>query len=171
MKASVIMAVLLYVQLSGAAVTIPKGAMALTEKKAPALELKDSDGQAYRIQQSLGRWVMVHFWASWCGPCRRELPSIQAMAKTLDRSVWDLVLVNTAETDDAVFSYLGLLAPDLNTLMDRDGAVTERWQPRGLPATYFVNPRGKLVYMTFGGQDWQSPEYQKFIKDLSLSKK
>jgi hypothetical protein len=94
------------------------------------------------------------------------MPTVQRMASLLEDQPVNIVLVNTAETDDTVFSFLGLVAPDMTTLMDRDGLVTERWQPRGLPASFFVNPKGNLEYIALGGRTWDDPRYLNFIKQL-----
>ncbi|NOZ52857.1 MAG: TlpA family protein disulfide reductase [Gammaproteobacteria bacterium] len=147
-------------------IKLPKGIITLDGEPAPKLTLSDMDGNQYQLSPSPGRWVFVHFWASWCGPCRREMPTIQTMSEHLNNSAFDIILVNTAETDDAVFNFLGIAAPALTTLMDYDGQVTERWQPRGLPASFFVDPTGKLRYIALGGRDWDKPDYLNFIKSL-----
>lgn len=145
---------------------LPKGIMTLDGRHAPPLVLKDLDDNSWDIEQSRGHWVFVHFWASWCGPCRREMPAIQGIYPLFDPSRLEIVLINTAEAEDTVFSFIGVVAPDINPLMDSDGLVTERWQPRGLPATFFVDPNGKLQYLALGGRAWNKPEYINFLKRL-----
>lgn len=145
---------------------LPKGVIELNGMHAPALVLQDMDANTYDLSKSRGRWVFVHFWASWCGPCRRELPTIQSIHSKFNPSKLEIVLVNTAESEDTVFAIIGELAPDLNPLLDLDGLVTERWQPRGLPATYFVDPSGKLRYVALGGRPWDKPDYLNFLQTL-----
>lgn len=146
---------------------LPKGIIALTPAPAPALALNNMDGEAFDLADARGHWVFVHFWASWCGPCRREMPTIATMATRLGDSGLEIVLVNTAETEDTVFSFLGLLAPDFSPLLDTDGSVTERWQPRGLPSTFLVDPDGNIRYVVLGGRDWSQREYLDFLRRLS----
>ncbi|MEK7796611.1 MAG: TlpA disulfide reductase family protein, partial [Pseudomonadota bacterium] len=117
-----------------------------------------------------GQWVIVHFWASWCGPCRCELPAIAAMAQPMPAAL-ALVMVNTAETEDEVFAFLASVAPALSTLLDKDGQVTERWQPRGLPSTFFVDPRGRLRYLALGGRLWDTGPYRHFLASLTPERK
>jgi len=159
---------LLLLPLSGfARDKLPKGIIQLDGKSAPALVLKDLEGTTtYNIKNAKGHWVFVHFWASWCGPCRREMPTIQAIYPKFKPSALEIVLVNTAESEDVVFTFMGDVAPELNPLLDLDGAVTERWQPRGLPATFFVDPNGKLRYLALGGRPWDKPEYLDFLQQL-----
>ena len=88
------------------------------------------------------------------------------MMNRLDDIDLKMVLVNTAETEDEVFTFLGIVAPDLLPLMDTDGLVTERWQPRGLPATFLVNPEGLIQYQALGGREWEKPAYLEFLRGL-----
>jgi thiol-disulfide isomerase/thioredoxin len=146
---------------------LPKGILKLDGREAPPLALEDIDGESWNIENSRGRWVFVHFWASWCGPCRKEMPTIQAIYPKFDSSELQIVLINTAESEDVVFGFLAAVAPDITPLMDNDGLVTEQWQPRGLPATYFVDPNGKLQYLALGGRPWDTPNYLNFLRKIT----
>lgn len=147
-------------------VQLPRGIITVDGRDAPALVLKDINAEPWDLSTSRGKWVFVHFWASWCGPCRKEMPTIQAIASEFKDSGLNIVLVNTSEDEDTVFDFLSTVAPDMNTLLDSDGKVTERWQPRGLPSTYFVDPEGKLRYVALGGRPWDKGEYLGFLKGL-----
>jgi len=150
---------------------VPKGILMLSPRPAPALRLADMDGEAFDLAEARGRWVFVHFWASWCVPCRKEMPAIQRMAEQLGQDGPAIVLVNTAEDEDTLFAFLAATAPDLPSLMDRDGRVTEAWEPRGLPATYLVDPEGRLRYQALGGRPWDEAVYLEFLKGLSRTER
>lgn len=156
----------LYASLA-AAIEVPKGILALNGRPAPALKLADMEGKTTDLAKLRGQWVLVHFWASWCGPCRKEMPTLDRLSKTIPPQKLRILLINTAESDDEVFSFLATVSPDLDALMDRDGKVTERWQPRGLPSSFFVDPQGRLRYLALGGRDWMSAPYLGFVKQLS----
>ncbi len=145
---------------------LPRGLIALDGGAAPTLKLSDMDGESFDLRDARGHWAFVHFWASWCLPCRREMPTIQRMASRMEATSLKVVLVNTAETDDTVFGFLGIIAPELTTLMDRDGLVTERWQPRGLPSTFLVDPSGRLRFLALGGREWDSAGHLEFLRKL-----
>jgi thiol-disulfide isomerase/thioredoxin len=145
---------------------LPKGILELDGREAPPLVLGDLDGETWDIGQARGRWVFVHFWASWCGPCRREMPTIQAIHPLFDAAELEIVLVNTAESEDTAFEFLAAVAPDLEPLMDSDGLATERWRPRGLPSTYLVDREGRLRFLALGGRPWDTPEYLGFLRRL-----
>lgn len=148
----------------------PKGILKLTPYPAPKIELKDIDGETFNLSETKKHWVFVHFWASWCGPCRKEMPAIQKMWNTLKKEGLKIALINTAEDEDTVFNFLGVYAPDIRALMDRDGQVTEKWRPRGLPATYLVDPSGQVRYQALGGRPWDTTIYMEFLRSLLKQK-
>ena len=146
--------------------SLPKGVLKIAPRPAPALSLKNLDEETFSLDNKTGRWAFVHFWASWCGPCRREMPSIQTLVKQSSSLKLDFFIVNTAESEDVVFSFIGSVAPEVNTLLDLDGLVTEKWQPRGLPSTYLVDTDGYIRYIVLGGQNWHHPDYTRFLRQL-----
>ena len=167
MNRLILLASLLLACVTTLAGDLPPGIMALDGRPAPALKLDNLDGEPWDITESRGHWIFVHFWASWCGPCRREMPTIQKLTQKLQDKQFEIVMVNTAETEDEVFSFLGIVAPDLVPLMDTDGLVTEAWQPRGLPATFLVDPQGNLRYLALGGREWHTGPYLTFLRGLT----
>ena len=163
----VIVVFVLYLLISPSWAGLPIGVIKLKIQPAPELRLKDLNGKVTDLKGYRGKWVMVHFWASWCRPCRKEMPKIQTMSKKLVPKYLELILVNTAENEDRVFDFLPFVAPDLKTLLDKDGKVTAAWGPRGLPSSFIVDPRGRLQYVAVGDRDWDTPEYMNFLRSLS----
>jgi thiol-disulfide isomerase/thioredoxin len=149
---------------------LPKGILPVGNRVAPPLMLTDIDGGKFNLAEQKGRWVFVHFWASWCGPCRREIPAIQRLLELNKNKALVFSIINTAESEDTIFNFLGVLAPDIVSLMDSDGMVTEAWKPRGLPSTYLVDPTGIIRYQALGGRPWDKPEYMRFLNSLSVRK-
>lgn len=94
------------------------------------------------------------------------MPAIQRMAEILEPEGIKIALINTAEDEDTVFSFLATLAPDMRALMDLDGQATEAWKPRGLPATYLVDQQGKVRYQALGGRAWDEAAYLDFLRTL-----
>ena len=131
--------------------------------------LQDIDGETFELDKTRGNWVFLHFWASWCGPCRKEMPTIQKLADAMQDENFKIVMVNTAEDEDTIFEFLAAIDVELNTLMDVDGLVTEVWKPRGLPTSFLINPKGEVKYQAIGGREWGEPVYVNFIKQLILS--
>lgn len=146
---------------------LPRGLITMDGAQAPLFTLKNLDGESLQLPAKPGHWVFVHFWASWSRPCRKEIPAIARLINSMHDSTWSFFIINTAETEDEIFNFLGIIAPNINSLMDSDGLVTEQWQPRGLPATYLVDPEGRLRYQALGGRPWDTPEYLDFLKQLA----
>ncbi len=128
--------------------------------------LNDIDGEKFTLDSTKGQWVFLHFWASWCGPCREEMPTIQKLADTMQGEKFKIVMINTAEDEDTIFEFLSTINVEVNSLMDIDGLVTDAWKPRGLPTTFLINPEGKVKYQAIGGREWNKPVYIDFIKQL-----
>ena len=145
----------------------PKGIRHYETGTAPGFTLADMDGETFTLESARGKWVFLHFWASWCGPCREEMPAIQKMQEQLKDDQWVMVLVNTAENEDTIFSFLGEIGMDMSSLMDRDGLVTEKYKPRGLPTTILIDPKGKVQYQAIGGREWHQPVYIEFLHQLT----
>ena len=104
---TLILSFVLFVGMAAASAgPLPAGVMRVNAIPVPALRLDTIDGETYDLSATKGHWRFVHFWASWCGPCRREMPSIQRMITRLDDNDIEIVLVNTAETEDEVFTFL-----------------------------------------------------------------
>ena len=131
---------------------------------APDFTLQDIDGESFALKDYRGRWVFLHFWASWCGPCRKEMPTIEKLIDKIDNEKLKIVMVNTAEDDDTIFTFLGSLGIEAISLMDKDGVITEKYKPRGLPTTFIIDPKGYLRYQAIGGREWDKKEYLDFIQ-------
>jgi thiol-disulfide isomerase/thioredoxin len=152
------------------AASLPDGIIVLKKTPAPDFTISDADGNRYSLQQSRGKWVFLHFWASWCGPCRYEIPSIAKLQKKMAGKPIDIVLIDVAEDEDAIFTFLGSVAPSLHSYMDRNGELARQWVPRGLPTTFFIDPQGNRRYLAFSGQPWDQPAYLEFINGLLREK-
>jgi len=147
-------------------IKVPFGIRHYDVGMAPNFTLQDADGETFELAKAKGSWIFLHFWASWCGPCKKEMPTIQKLADAMQGEKFKIIMVNTAEDEDTVFEFLSTIDVEVNTLMDVDGLVTEIWKPRGLPTTFLINPEGEVKYQAIGGREWGEPVYVDFIKLL-----
>ncbi len=123
-------------------------------RPAPPFHLQDLEGRHHHLQDYRGRVVIVNFWASWCVPCRQELPSMnRAWARLKPRGI-AMLAVNLGEEADAVKAFLADYPIEFPVLLDRRGTITQRWRVRGLPTTFVLNARGEIVYRAVGEQAW-----------------
>jgi peroxiredoxin len=133
---------------------------------APDFTLQDLDGNAVRLADLRGRPVIVNFWATWCPPCREEMPSMQRAWERLQPEGVALLAVNVGEDADTVFQFTGSYPVEFPILFDHDGAVSAAWPMRGLPTTFVVDPRGRIAYRAVGGREWDDPALLQPVLEL-----
>ena len=149
----------------GQQIEVPFGIRHYDIGPAQNFTLTDIDGEEFELSSTRGRWVFLHFWASWCGPCREEMPAIQQLADHMQDEL-HIVMVNTAEDEDTIFEFLASIGVDLHSLLDSDGLVTEDWKPRGIPTSFLIDPQGQVKYQAIGGREWGDRLYTDFIDKL-----
>ncbi|TAK30209.1 MAG: TlpA family protein disulfide reductase [Myxococcaceae bacterium] len=133
---------------------------------APALEFLHPDGRPMALADLRGRSVLVHFWASWCPPCRRELPALlDAYGPRADAPL-TLLLVATRDDRAAVERFWGVHVPD-PVVLDPGGNGARRFGVTTLPDTFLVSPDGHLLARYRGPQDWASAAVRQHL-DRSL---
>lgn len=136
---------------------------------APKLKLLDMDGKQINLEQLKGKVVIVNFWATWCPPCRAEMPSLQRLWKKLGASKIQIVAVNVGEDADTVLGFMGTLdeSPTFPIVFDKDSTTLRAWPVRGLPTTFLIDKKGHIAYRAIGGRHFDSPENIRFINEQS----
>ncbi len=127
---------------------------------APDFSLEDGDRKVWRLSELHGSVVVVNFWATWCPPCRHELPSLEGLHRTTAPNGVVVLGVNAGETWDTVAAFTLGLVPALTfpILTDEKGSVMRDWNVKALPATYVVDPNGIIVLRALGGRDFSRPD-------------
>ena len=135
---------------------------------APDFKLQDMDEETHRLDDYKGKVIMLNFWATWCPPCRREMPSMERLHKMLDSDRFAVIAINQMETPDHVFAYTGQLEvdPTFTILFDTDSSVSQRYRVNGLPTSYIIDKRGYIRYRAVGGREFDHPAVVKIIKQL-----
>jgi thiol-disulfide isomerase/thioredoxin len=115
---------------------------------APDFVFTAPDGRTVKLSDYRGKPLVLHFWATWCGPCIRELPLIAA----LDAASRDMttLAVNCAETDREVSSFLRLRKLKLNVVMDRDGNISRLYGIYAIPQTLMIDAEGLIRSIRVG---------------------
>lgn len=139
-----------------------------TPIQAPDFQLEDMDGEKYSLESYRGKVVILNFWATWCPPCRREIPSMEALHQAFRDEAFAILAINEWETEDHVFAFMGQLPvePGFPILLDLDSAVATSFGVKGLPTTLLLDPQGRIVYRAVGGRDFDHPEVKKTIRAL-----
>ena len=127
--------------------------------------LKDMDGELHRLGDYRGKVVLVNFWATWCPPCRKEMPSLERVYQHYKEQSFMVLAVNQWETDDHVFSYMGELNvfPEFPILFDPESKISEEYGVRGLPTSFILDKQGNIRYRAMGGLEFEHPEIMQLI--------
>ncbi len=128
--------------------------------------LTDLDGTEHRLSNYRGRVVIVNFWATWCPPCREEMPSMQRAWEILEPEGIAMLAINIGEDEDTIFQFTANFPVEFPLLLDQDSATIQSWPVRGLPTTYVVDPQGRLVYRAIGGRAWDDPALLDMVRAL-----
>ncbi len=126
----------------------------------PALKLKDLDGRTHDLAALRGKVVLVNFWATWCPPCRREMPSMQRLKDALAGEAFEVLAVDVGEDSDTIHTFTSQLDASLASpiLLDTRSHAMQAWKVAGLPTTYLVNKQGRIVASAIGGREFDHPE-------------
>jgi peroxiredoxin len=156
----------------GAIVSAPRAAdLSLwTGGPPPMLELKDLDGRLHRLSDYRGRVVLINFWATWCAPCRDEMPSIQELKRKLSGRPFVVLAVNLDEPESRIRNFLTQVKVDFTVLLDPDRQVAKAWQARVLPASFVIGPDGRIRYSLVGEINWDHDLVVSRIAELMPSK-
>lgn len=109
---------------------------------APEFELKDLSGKTHKLSDYKGKAVMLNFWASWCPPCRAEMPALEAAYKEYESKGFVILAINLGESDVAIQSFKEKLGLTFPIVIDQDDAVTRAYDIVPLPTSYFVDKNG-----------------------------
>jgi peroxiredoxin len=134
--------------------------------QAPAFELVDLDGKIHHLSDYRGKVLVVNFWATWCPPCREEMPSMERAWQKMKQEGMVMMAINVGEDEDTIFQFTANYPVTFPLLLDQDSEVVGRWGVRGLPTTYVVDPRGRVVYRAIGGREWDDPGLLEMMRAL-----
>lgn len=132
----------------------------------PPLELPQLDGPAWRLAEQRGRVVVVNFWASWCEPCRSELPSLELLAARHEAQGLVVVTVNFRETEGTIRRFLAQQPLSLPVLRDIDGSTARAWGVKLYPTTVVIDRGGRPAFTVPGEADWSADPVRGWVTAL-----
>ncbi len=133
---------------------------------APEFELQDTAGEIHRLSDYRGRPVLINFWATWCPPCRDEIPSMNRAWGKIAKENIAMLAINVGEDEDTVFVFTADYPADFPILLDTEGEVIGQWPVKGLPTTYIVDPEGRIAYRAIGGREWDDEQLLDALRAL-----
>ncbi len=134
-------------------------------KRLPALQGTDLQGRAWNLIDLKGKAVLVNFWATWCAPCKEEMPTLQTLFELAEP---DLVVlaVNVREPLPRVRRYLQSTGLTLPVLPDPKGDLARAWGISVYPSSLLIDSRGAVRQVVTGAVDWSGAEAQRWLRAL-----
>jgi thiol-disulfide isomerase/thioredoxin len=132
----------------------------------PPLALRDSSGKEHRLADYRGKVVVLNFWATWCEPCREEMPSMQRLQGKLAGKPFAILAVDFGEGVPRVNDFLKKVPVRLTVLFDRDISAANAWRVKVLPTTFVLDPEQRIRYSVVGDLQWDSPAVESAIRKL-----
>jgi len=131
----------------------------------PPLSLRDVDGKEHRLADYKGKVVLLNFWATWCDPCREEMPAMQRLQDKLAGKLV-VVAVNYGEGPPRIKDFLGKVPVRFRVLLDRDTSVATAWKVKVLPTTLVLDPQQKIRFVAVGDVGWDTQAVEEQMRSL-----
>ena len=144
-------------------------ALAQSEKTVPApdFSLKSLNGEEVSLSQHRGKYVLVNFWATWCGPCKMEMPSLETLYQRFKSKYFSLLAISNdmfgAKIVEPFIKAHGLSFP---ILLDQQLQASNKFGVVSLPTTFMIDPKGNIIGELRGAEDWASPDNLLYFENL-----
>lgn len=120
--------------------------------------LKDMDGRERKLSEFRGSIIFLNFWATWCVPCRREMPSMERLYQRFKENDFIMIGINIEEPVQFVKEFFEDHKLSFISLLDSTGEVRERFRIRAIPSTFILDKTGRIIGKAFGEKEWDRKE-------------
>ncbi|MDD2366129.1 MAG: TlpA disulfide reductase family protein [Desulfuromonadaceae bacterium] len=145
-------------------------AVSVAAEKSPAPDISVvsmSDGSVLKLSDLKGKVVLLNFWATWCPPCREEIPSMMKLNEKMSGKPFQMVAISIDEGGKpAIESFFKESGFKLPTYLDESAASGKAYGITGVPESFIIDKQGVLVKKIIGGAAWDSPEVEAFMENL-----
>ena len=141
-------------------------AVGLSAEPAPDFTLQSSTGENVRLAEQRGKVVMLNFWASWCGPCRQEMPLLDAMHKRYGPAGFQLYGVNVEEDNTDAKKMIKEMGVSLPVLYDPESKASTLYKVDAMPTTVMIDKKGQIRYVNRGYKPGDENKYRDQIREL-----
>jgi peroxiredoxin len=144
----------------------PVDAEKSVNSKALDFSLKDAYGKPLSLSSLKGKVVLVNFWATWCPPCKAEMPSMNRLYNEIRSRGFEIVAISTDNSISPVKDFLAKNRIDFPVLFDETKSVTRQYHVFSMPTTFLIDRGGMIVEKFYGEEDWTDPVIRKKIERL-----
>jgi peroxiredoxin len=139
--------------------------------QAPDFNLSDVSGKPHRLSDYRGKVVIVNFWATWCDPCREEMPSMQRALDKLGADGLTILGIDLGDQRGTVRQFKQGYSIKFPLLLDPDSTMTSQWPlPKGIPTSFVIDAQGRIAYIAEGRRDWDHPTILAELRELLKAK-
>ncbi len=131
-----------------------------------SFDLKELDGKTVRSKELAGKVILLNFWATWCGPCKEEMPSLARLQTQFDPTQFQVVTVTTDMHPQGIKQFLDHLGIRLPVLFDENEDVSRSFMVRGLPTTVLITQEGRAVGRAVGPRAWDGEESVALVRHV-----
>ncbi|MFV1993585.1 MAG: TlpA disulfide reductase family protein, partial [Acidiferrobacterales bacterium] len=137
------------------------------ESKPPPLSLPDLSGTIQTLDSFKGKVVLINFWATWCPPCRIEMPSMWRLKNKFRDKPFEVIAVDMGEEKITITTFMpDKMERDFVVLMDMKGKALKDWKIFAFPTSFLIDKKGKIRYALYGAFEWDGPEPVKVVQML-----
>lgn len=156
----------LAVALVAASAAFAEGSLKPYTGATPTFELADTTGATHRPADYAGKVLMVQFWATYCTPCRTEMPSMNHLAERLGEG-FEILAINMGERREEVERFVAEVGPKFTVLLDPEGRAIRDWKVFAVPSTFILDPAGNIRYTLYGPAEWDTDEMVETLAALA----
>ncbi|MGB9628729.1 MAG: TlpA family protein disulfide reductase [Thermodesulfobacteriota bacterium] len=140
-------------------------------KKAPPFCLKNLEGEIIELKNFKGRVILLNFWATWCSPCKEEMPSMETLYQQFDRKDFTLLAVSVDfEESKNVKKFIEKSGYTFPVLVDPKGKILDLYGVRAIPTTFLIDQNGLILGKAIGPRRWDTPDVVSLIHLLLTGK-
>lgn len=137
---------------------------------APEFSLSDLAGKKVQLKAFRGKLVLLNFFATWCGPCREEMPGMERLFRAHQDKGFVVLAVNLQESAKTVRPFVQQLKLSFPTALDAEGSVSRDYGVRALPVSFLIGRDGNILWRAIGGRDWESGQVRRYFAQLVAEK-
>jgi len=141
------------------------GAGSSPSKEAPGFTLKNLDGKTVSLSQYRGKVVFLNFWASWCPPCRQEMPSMERLNEVFGKKDFVILAVNVEQDIEAVKAFLEDYPYTFPILLDPEAKAQQAYGVYRFPESFLIDKKGNVVRKFVGAQDYSRVDFLRLVSD------
>lgn len=134
------------------------------DTSAPALELMDTEDNKHDLHEYRGKVVVLNFWATWCPPCVKEIPSLGRLQQAFSEEDLVVLSVDIGESRNEVEAFLQQVPADFPVLLNPDGTTVKQWKIIAFPTTFVIDRNGTIKLAYYGGLEWDNPNVVKQLQ-------